>query len=117
MKVAGDILDFDEFFVADDALAYDEKDFEKRLRGDQTAVGLLRPFRDRLAAVEPFEPPALEAALKGFIEEQGAKIGQIIHALRVATTGKGVGLGMFDALALLGRERCLKRIDRALAQL
>jgi len=37
--------------------------------------------------------------------------------LRVATTGKGVGLGMFDALALLGRERCLKRIDRALAQL
>ncbi len=116
LKVAGDILDFDEFFVADDALAYDEKDFEKRLRGDQTAVGLLRQFRERLAAAEPFEPSALEAALKGFVEEQGVKIGQIIHALRVATTGKGVGLGMFDALALLGRERCLARIDRALAQ-
>ncbi len=53
--------------------------------------------------------------MKGFVEQQGVKIGQIIHALRVATTGKGVGLGMFDALGLLGRERCLKRIDRALA--
>ena len=115
IKVAGDVLDFDEFFVADDALAYDEKDFAKRVRGDEQAVTLLKQFRDHLAEVEPFEPPALEAALKGFVEQQGIKIGQIIHALRVATTGKGVGLGMFDALALLGRQRCLQRIDRALS--
>ena len=42
------------------------------------------------------------------------KIGDIIHALRVAVTGKGVGLGMFEALEILGKERCLTRIDRCL---
>ena len=38
----------------------------------------------------------------------------MIHALRVAVTGKAVGFGMFETLAILGRERCLARIDRAL---
>ena len=49
------------------------------------------------------------------MEEQGIKIGQIIHALRVAVTGKGVGFGMFETLAILGRDRVLARIGRALA--
>ena len=38
-------------------------------------------------------------------------------AVRVAVTGKGVGFGLFETLAILGRERCLERIDRALAML
>ena len=37
-----------------------------------------------------------------------------MHAVRVAVTGKAVGFGLFDTLAILGRERCLARIDRAL---
>jgi len=49
-----------------------------------------------------------------FIELYDIKIGDIIHALRVAVTGKGVGLGMFEALEILGKERCLTRIDRCL---
>ena len=55
--------------------------------------------------------------LKAFIEERGVKIGQLIHALRVAVTGKAVGFGMFETLTLIGRERCLARIDRALSRL
>lgn len=43
------------------------------------------------------------------------KIGQMIHPLRVALTGKSVGLGLYDALAILGRERSLARLRRALA--
>ena len=46
---------------------------------------------------------------------EGIKIGQIIHAVRVAVTGKGVGFGLFEALEILGRAACLARIDRALA--
>ena len=38
----------------------------------------------------------------------------IVHAVRVAVTGKAVGFGLFDSLTILGRERCLARIDRAL---
>jgi glutamyl-tRNA synthetase len=67
-----------------------------------------------LAGVEPFEPAALEAHLKDFVERKGVKIGDLVHAVRVAVTGKVVGFGLFDALAILGRERCERRIKQAL---
>ena len=114
MKVAGDILQFDDFFVPNDQLSYDEKAFEKRLRKPEEAIPLLSKLRSRLAEAEPFDAENLEKVLKGFVESEGIKIGQIIHALRVAVTGKGVGFGMFETLAILGREACLTRIDRAL---
>lgn len=117
LKLFGDILRYDEYFVPDDRLAVDEKVFDKRLRKPAEAAGLLRGFREVLATLDPFEAPAVERALHEFVAAQGVEIGQIIHALRVATTGKGVGPGMFDCLALLGRERCTHRIDRALARL
>ena len=50
-----------------------------------------------------------------FLQAEGAQIGQIIHAVRVAVTGKTVGFGVFETLAILGKERSLRRIDRALA--
>ena len=114
LKVAGDILEFDDFFTPDEALAYDEKVLQKRLCRPEEAVSLLSQFRQKLEVIEPFDAAATEAALKQFVEEQGIKIGQIVHAVRVAVTGKGVGFGLFDTLAILGRERCLARIDRAL---
>lgn len=117
IKVAGDILDFEDFFRADDALDYDEKTFDKRLRRPAEAAELLGRFRPRLAEVEPFAAAQLERALKAFVEQEGVKIGQIIHAVRVATTGKGVGFGLFETLAILGKSSALARIDRALARL
>ncbi len=66
--------------------------------------------------VEPFTADELERRFKTFVEAKGIKIGQIVHALRVAVTGKAVGFGLFETLAILGRERCLARIDRALTR-
>ena len=117
IKTAGDILDYDFFFVADDQLSYDEKAFEKRIRNTEGATELLVKFRTRLAVTEPFDVEMLEGTLKSFVEEQEIKIGQIIHGLRVAVTGKKVGFGMFETLAILGREKCLARIDRALTRI
>ncbi len=117
IKVAGDILDFDDFFVADKDLAYDDDAFEKRLGKPDDAAGILAGFRERLATHEDFRAEALEALMRSFVEEQGIKLGQIIHAVRVAATGKGVGFGMFETLEILGRERVLGRIDQALARL
>ena len=54
--------------------------------------------------------------MKAFIESAGIKIGDIVHTLRVAVTGKSVGPGVYDCLALVGRDSCLARIDRALAK-
>jgi glutamyl-tRNA synthetase len=116
IKVAGDILDYPEFFVADDQLAYDEKAVGKRLQKEGAGPRLQR-FRDRLAGLESFDAASTEAELRDFLDAEGVKIGDVIHALRVATTGKAVGLGMFDCLAILGQDRVLARIDRALGML
>jgi len=114
LKVAGDILDFDDFFVADEALQYDRATLDKRLRKPLHARELLAKFRTQLSNVEPFTSEQLEQATHAFVEAEGIKVGDIVHAVRVAATGKAVGFGLFDTLAILGRERCLARIDRAL---
>lgn len=116
LKVAGDILNYaDFFFVADEKLVYDEKDFAKRV-APEAQRGLLRKFRDRLAAVSPFEIGPLEAEMQQFLTAEQIKVGDIIHTVRVAVTGKSVGPGLYDCLELLGQSACLARIDRALAQ-
>lgn len=115
IKTAGDILDYEEFFCEDHQLHDDEKAFNKRVRkGD--AAELLKKFRDQLEHVQTFDAESTEACLRQFVEQEGVKIGQVIHALRVAVTGKSVGLGMFDTLAILGRHRVLARVDQALAR-
>jgi glutamyl-tRNA synthetase len=114
VKVAGDILDYDDFFVADERLACDEKTLDKRLRQPAGAREHLKDFRDQLATAEPYTPAGLEQLLHVFVAARALKIGDIVHAVRVAVTGKAVGFGLFDTLAILGRERCLSRIDRAL---
>jgi len=114
IKVAGDILDYEDFFVADDQLRYDESVLDKRLRKPPHAVELLSKFRDQLERVEPFTAEKLEHAMHVFVESQGIQVGDIVHAVRVAVTGKAVGFGLFDTLAILGRERSLARIGRAL---
>ncbi len=116
IKVSGDILDFVEFFESDTQFPLEEKAWEKRLAGDPNAAPLLKEFREKLAAVPApeFTPENLEALFMGFIGEKQIKPAQLIHALRVATTGKGTGIGMFEALELLGPTRTLKRIDRVL---
>ncbi len=116
IKVAGDVLDYDEFFVADDAFQYDSVAFEKRITKPAGAVDLLAKFRDALGGVEPFTAAQLETWMHEWVATQGLKIGDVVHAVRVAVTGKAVGFGLFDTLAILGRERCLARIERALAK-
>jgi glutamyl-tRNA synthetase len=113
--VVGDILEYADAFIPDDRLTYDEKAFAKRL-GNPESVARLARLAQRLVEVEPFDPPTLESALRAFVEEEQIKIGDVIHSLRVAVTGRAVGYGMFDALSILGRERSLKRIEHALAR-
>ena len=116
LKVFGDILDYADFFLADDQLPCDEKAFDKRIRSAAGATELLAEIKNLLATMEPFEPAALEHELKMFIEERQMKMADLVHPLRVALTGKGVGFGLFDTLAILGRERSLARIERRRAE-
>jgi len=116
LKLFSDILRYDEYFVTDDELAFDEKAFNKWLRKPEDAANLLREFRGVLADAPQFDAESLDKLLHEWVESKGIGMGQIIHALRVATTGKPAGPGMFDCLELLGRQHCLNRIDRALSE-
>lgn len=115
LKTAGDILAYaDFFFVPDDQLKFDEKEFPKKL-GTSAARELLKKFRDGLGSIDPYDNATLEEYLKRTATENGVKTGDLVHPVRMAVTGKAVGPGLFDCLSLLGKEACLRRIERALA--
>jgi glutamyl-tRNA synthetase len=117
LRVAGDILEYADFFTPDDRLTYDEQAFDKRLRKAAAAAGLLGRFRQQLAAADSFQAAALERLLQAFLQAEGVEVGELIHALRVAVTGKAVGFGMFETLEILWPARSLARIDLALDRL
>ena len=77
----------------------------------------MRRFREKLGAATTFDAASLDKLMQDFVQAEGIQIGQVIHALRVAVTGKAIGFGLFDALAILGKEHSLARIDRALGRL
>lgn len=112
--MAGDILKFDTFFIPDDQLEFDEKPFKKRLVKPDNAGFLLGEFKKLLATDPEFTASALEELLHGFCESHEIGTGVIIHALRVAVTGRAAGFGMFDTMAILGQDRCVNRIQMAL---
>ena len=115
IKVLGDILEYRYFFVADEELKLDEEGLKKCFK-QAGAVQLLRKFGQELETLSPFEPPVLEGALKKFAEARGVKLGEIIHPLRLAVTGRTTGFGLFETLAILGRRSCLARINQAIAR-
>ena len=52
--------------------------------------------------------------MREFVEAKQIKFAEVIHPVRVSTTGKPVGFGLFETLVILGKERCIKRINLAL---
>jgi glutamyl-tRNA synthetase len=115
--VGGDILQFDEFFVDDQQLVCDESEFVKHLVKNGDAKIWLAELADQFAAVDDFSPDGLETLIKGYCQAKGIKLGQIIHPLRMAVTGKTTGFGMFETLAILGPARTANRIQLALQRI
>ncbi len=114
LRVFGDILSMDEFFVSSDQLVFDEKEFQKRVVKPAEAVDLLRDVRHILADVESFSAETLHDAVNGFVEGRELKFGQIAPALRLSITGKAKGADLFPTLEFLGRDECLARLDKAI---
>ncbi len=64
-----------------------------------------------------FDASSLEGVLRPLAAELGLKTGEFFGLLRVATTGRTAAPPLFETMAVLGRERCLKRIEEALERL
>ncbi|MEK6629356.1 MAG: glutamate--tRNA ligase, partial [Acidobacteriota bacterium] len=80
-------------------------------------TGHLAALREALARVDVFAAQPLEAALRALATERGVKAGALIHPARVAVTGQSASPGIFDVLALLGRDRTLARLDACLRKI
>ncbi len=71
--------------------------------------------RDVFGKLATFDAASIEAALKATATELGVKVGVLIHPTRLATTGNPNGPSLYHLLEVLGREKVMGRIERALA--
>jgi len=93
----------------------DEKAWQKVMKDGAEAA--LDASRGALASADEFDAGAIEAALEPLPERLDSKPGKVFQPIRVAITGTSVSPGIFESLAVLGREESLARIDAALARL
>ena len=76
----------------------------------------LLAVREAFASVENFEASNLETVLKATAAQLGVKVGALVHPTRLAVTGSNAGPSLYHLLEILGKEKVLARIDRALAR-
>jgi glutamyl/glutaminyl-tRNA synthetase len=86
------------------------------LAGRAGAGPVLDALAVRLAAEAEFTLASLEAATRGLAAERGLKPGEVITPARVALTGRKAAPGIFEVMWLLGRERCVARLEAAAAR-
>jgi glutamyl-tRNA synthetase len=96
-----------------DAVAYEQDAIDKHLTGPDLP-GHIVALVDALAQTQPFDEAQVEAAVRGTATGRGIKAGALIHATRVALTGRTTSPGLFEILAWLGPERTRARLNRLL---
>jgi glutamyl-tRNA synthetase len=88
----------------------------RKVIGRNGGTQTLAEARAALAAVEPFSAETVEAALRGIVASRGCKPAEVFQPVRVAIAGTTVSPGIFESVAVLGRDETLARIDAALAR-
>jgi glutamyl-tRNA synthetase len=111
----------DEFVPAGRFFFTEQVDFDaaavqKHLRGPGVA-GQLKAVDEAFSDLPSFDAALLEEALRAVAGAQGIKAATLIHAVRVAITGRTVSPGLFEVIVLLGRERTHTRIDTAVQEI
>ncbi len=116
IKLLKDVLTVADFFFVKELPPYDPALLIPQKGDAAMARKVLERAREVLANTE-FTHDALDQALRGAAKELGLKAGQMFTPIRVAVTGRTASPGLFETLAVLGKEITLARIDDALAKL
>ncbi len=106
-----EMADISEFFYRD-FHDYDEKSARKHLKAAASAP--LEELREALAVLADWRPEALHRQVKAVAESLNMAMGKVAQPLRVAVVGRAASPSIDVTLHLVGREACLRRIDRAL---
>jgi glutamyl-tRNA synthetase len=115
LKVMKDITKV-RYFFADD-FESDKKALDKHMKPE--TIKLVREYvadLKKLTGLAGFEAEALNKHLRQFALDRGVSPARIIHPLRVFITGVEDGPGLFEAMELIGKKRCLERIDSIVTQ-
>ncbi len=104
-----DLADGLDYFFRDE-LVFEEKGKRKFLVPERAE--LLSKLGGVVSEVQPFEVERLENTVKGWLEAESLKMKDVAQAARVALTGRTKSPGLFEVMALLGRERTLSRLER-----
>ncbi|MBI2856992.1 MAG: glutamate--tRNA ligase [Chloroflexi bacterium] len=113
LSECADLADF--FFVEE--LVYDPCLLLAKDASEDMVLGALKAALGRLRSIEAFDAATLEGILRPLALELGVKTGLLFGALRTATTGRTAAPPLFQTMAVLGKERCLRRIEAAIAKL
>jgi glutamyl-tRNA synthetase len=111
----GEAAEYAEFFFVQE-LDYDPALLTADLTAE-AALEALQAANKRLQRLDSFDASSLEGLLRPLASELGLKTGEFFGLLRVATTGRTAAPPLFQTMAILGKERCLKRIEAALREL
>lgn len=106
-KTLTDLIDSAGYLFAQRPLDFDEKAAGILTDDARAVLGRIRPS---LEAAAEWNVEALDAAVRAFAESEGLKLGKVAQPLRAALTGRSTSPGVFDVLAVLGREESLARI-------
>ena len=115
MKVLSEIVELTRFFFEEEP-EYDEKGVSKWL-GREYVPDLLGRLISLLGKLPDFALEGIEAAVRETGEEMGLSGGQVIHPVRMAVTGRTAGPGLFETMVVLGKDRCIRRLNRTLEML
>jgi glutamyl-tRNA synthetase len=107
-KTLVELADSAHYLFAERPLAIDAKAAALLTADAQKLIGRIA---ERLRTVAPWTAAATEAAVREFADAEGIKLGNIAQPLRAALTGRTTSPGIFDVLAVLGREECLARLS------
>lgn len=114
LKVLSEITDNVDFLFLDEPVS-DEASWTKAMKDGSDA--LLHTARQKLEAADWASADSLKEAVLAAGEAHGLKLGKAQAPVRVAVTGRTVGLPLFESLEILGKEKTLARVDAALARL
>ena len=116
LKTLADAAERIPFFFSDD-FDYESTQLIQR---KMDVAGTLRALKEAVkvvGSIEPVDAASLEASLRGLADDLDIKVGQLLGTLRVATSGLKVSPPLFESLEILGRERVVRDLNRAIHKL
>lgn len=107
------IVEYTDFFFVAPA-TYEEKAVKKQWH-KEGAAERLAAMRTAMTGAADWTVDAIKATYEALAAETGEGLGNFVHPTRLALTGKSVGPGLFELAELLGKDECIRRMDKAIA--